>query len=246
MYNLIKREAIYFDAPKILITKEQETLDPKIEAEKIIKKAENEATKILDSAKREAKNILENAKKEYDESKRKAEEVLAETEKKVEEIKKSIREEVEKKLIAEYEKKFEIQLERLEKLLSEITEKRTLIVEKLIYKLLEIFKLFIEKVSLETVKIDDKVVLKKLRVIANNLVENQKIILKLSPEDKEVFTEDVLEDLKSRFKSVSFKFDDSLKKGDLIVETDFGIYNFTTTEALNILNDIMVEELSEN
>jgi len=246
LYNLIKRESVYLDAPKILSESKKVEPDPKVETEKIIKEAKTKATEILNDARKKAEDILKQAAREYETKKVQADKLLEEAEKKVEDLKRSIRNEIEQRLKNEYEKKFENQLEQLNKLISEIDEKRELIIEKLIYKLLEIFKLFIKKASLEIAKINEELVLKKLRVISKSLIDSQKIVLKLSTEDKDVITEDIVEDIKSKFKDVNFKFDDSLKKGDLVVETDFGIYNFTTDEALNILSDIFEEELNEN
>lgn len=248
MYNLIKREAIYLDAPKILFESEVKKIgsDSKIEAEKLIKEAEAKAAEILDDAKKKAENILKQANEVYKAKEVQANKLLEEAQKKIEDLKRSIESEVEQKLRNEYEKKLENQLKQLSKLISEIKKNRDLIIEKLIYKLLEILKLFMKKVSLETVEIDEKLVLKKLRMMTQLLTANQKIVFKLSLEDKDVITEDLIKDIKSRFENVIFKFDDSLRKNDLIVETDFGVYNFTTDEAFNILDDIFEEELSEN
>lgn len=246
MYNLIKREAIYLDAPKILMKKTENELDPDVEYEKTIKDAEEKARKILENANNQAKELLEKAKKEYEDSQKKAREILENAEKKTEEMKKALREEIERTLKAEYEKKHELQIKKIEEVLSEISKERNLIIEKVIQRLIEIFKLFLEKVSLDIPKINEQIFRKKLQTISEQLIGNQKIILKLSIDDKTSLTEEIMLDLKNRFKSIDFKFDDSLQKGDMVVETDTGLYNFTTSEALNILKDILDEEFNEN
>lgn len=246
MYNLIKRESVYLDAPKILTEKTENKLEPDAEYERIIKDAEKKAKEILESANNQANELLEKAKNEYEESQKKAKEILENAEKKAEEMKNTLKKEIEKNLKIEYEKKYELQIKKVEEILSEISKERDLIIEKVIQRLIETFKIFLEKTVLYIPKINDQIFHKKLQTISEQLIESQKIIVKLSADDKTSLTEEIIMDLKNRFKNIDFKFDSNLQKGDLIVETDTGIYNFTTSEALSILSDILDEEFNEN
>jgi len=190
----------------------------KAEGERIINDARYESEKILEDAKAQSQNIIdENTKKGYDDGYEKG--------------------------YQEGNQEAERLVSRIHKIVSEIVNKRTEIIEGTEYQVISLVMLIVKKVI--------KVITEHQKtVIINNVVEalkkvknTKRIILRVNIDDLEMTTKHKAQfvDLIEGLEEIQLVEDTTVDKGGCIVQTDFGEIDARITLQLKEIEDKILE-----
>lgn len=219
---IIKRHLIYVDAKSV------RKVGPKEEKEEDSKEKELEELKrkIVEEAKEEAKKIVENARRESEEIVKKAREDS-------ERMKRTLEEEYTRKIGEIEDLKGEI-LRIADGFKKELARAAEEIADLSLPVLREIYRKILEK------DIDEDLARRRITSILERIYETAGVRVRISPGDSEILGETV-EELKKR--GFEVLVDPSLKMGDVVVETQGGVFDRRTDFLWKMIEDAIDEIL---
>ncbi len=186
-------------------------------ADEIIEEAKKEAENILKEAATKATLIMEDAKKRgFDEGFLKAKEEFKEETKDV--------------------------MSRLENIFSELSNFRKLMFDQFSSPILSLSFEIAKKIIRKEIEEDKEFVLRILEEILLEFLDATSIIIKVNPSDFAII-EEFKPNILSRLKDLSelkLIADDSVEKGGVIVETDFGTVDGRISEQIEVIKEALL------
>ncbi|MFN3283029.1 MAG: FliH/SctL family protein [Pseudothermotoga sp.] len=233
---IIKKRQLFIDSPYVLsqtkVTQdptellkraEQELLDAHQEAEQIINEARMKAQEIIENAKKESQNILEKAKKES---------LMAQNQNK--HSKKIFEKEKKQSIMAHNQIKTTIQT--VNKIIEEFQKQLKSKVIDISNQLVGVLHILIRKITYREIdKVDYE---RKIESILTKIIGMKNIKVTMSVDDFKN-----LPQLVEQFKAIGAEVTKSntLKSGDVIVDTQIGIIDGTKQYAYEIVEQLLEE-----
>ncbi|RKX54991.1 MAG: hypothetical protein DRP30_00775 [Thermotoga sp.] len=242
MYNLIKRYLVVVDSPRMKITDEEieklRDTEKKKERDEIILSAKRKAEEIIDSASKRAEEIIESATREAENIRNEILKMREAEMEKLENARKKFENEM-KERMEKLERDYEERLKVIERMIEGFKSREDEMMMEILNIMVRFSKEFLKKMLL---KVDEDVVNRRLRWIVDQIKTKRKIHIRLSAKDREKLDERLLDELEKKFEEISISYDDSLKCGDVVVETDFGNLDMTFEDGIEILEEVKDEK----
>lgn len=133
----------------------------------------------------------------------------------------------------------------LQKTLDELSEMRSSIIEKNQEQLIETVFLICEKVIHRQIQISPDIILDTVRAASNHLMEMEEIRLHLHPSDFEYVREieSLLSKKLSGKKNIHIIEDNSLERGGIIIETEFGDIDATIRSQIEHMKEVVLDHV---
>lgn len=212
---IIKKRQLFIDSPYVI--SQRRVIEDPVEflkkAEQVLQDAQKQADQIINSAQIQAQEIIENAKRE-------SQNMLEKTKK--------------ESLIAQNQIKVSIQT--LDKIVEEFQKQLKSKVNDICSELTEILHILIKKIAYR--EIDKTDYQKKIENILTKVVGMNNIRVTMSTDDFRNFPQ-----LVEQFKSIGVEIikSNTLKSGDIIVDTEIGVIDGTKQYAIEIIDQLLEE-----
>ncbi len=216
---LIRKHMVYVDEKTIRSIKTGNT--ETTPEDEILQELERKKDEILKKAREEAKKILAEAEK-------KARGILKDADDKAKSLIEESRERIEAEL-KEHEKMKENLLRMLKSLKDEVRRAA----DELADRTLPILKIVMRKI-LEK-EIDDELALRRLRSAFERIMGLENVVVRVSPADVDLIKREVE---KAGYRLI---VDDNLKRGDVVIETEAGVLNKSTSFQMKVIEDAINE-----
>ena len=216
---LIRKHLVYVDEKSIRSIRPNPP--EQTEEDKVRKELEAERERIIQEAQKRAQEILKDAE-------RKAEDILKEAEERA------------KKVLKDADERINMELKRLEELKGRISKiagsldaeiKR--VADELADQILPLLGILFRKI-LEK-EMDQELALRRLRSALERIMGLKRVVVRVSPEDVDLLKEEIEK------AGYSLTVDSRLKSGDVVIETESGVLNKTTSFQLRVIEEILNE-----
>lgn len=256
MYNLIKRTLVTIDEKekkKITPSGNEKQSEEEPKSDVLVEDPKKAEDSLLNHpevslAKEKARSILEDARREAEKTRKEAESFLKTSQAQAEQKKTEALQQLKVKE-QEIEKKWKTQFDNSIKSLQ--TLQQTLQKTKDDYialgtqQLILLTKLTLEKILLITLSERDVEVFEaKISNILRRAVDYKRVIMRFNPQNMENFPPSLLLSVKSVLPHAEFRTDPNISPGGVIVETDYGTYDATIENQMQLL-DSMISEVLE-
>lgn len=261
MYNLIKRALVTIDEnEKVKLYKKEEKkkdeetdknnekqvshegtdnldTDP-VDLSPAVSLAKEKARVIIEEAEKEAQQIIENAKKIEEDHQKKANQLLTKAEK---EIKNK-----EERIKKEWEDRYKTSISALKKVKQQLENFQNEYVEITSEKLKIILKTLIQRILFITMKEHpEEIMMNKIQEMISRVMSLKEIVFKFNPLDVKVIPDEIKKDMEETLSSFEIRQDNSISKGGVIVETNYGTLDGTIENQLEIINDMIEQVFGE-
>lgn len=212
---IIKKRQLFIDSPYVI--SQRKVIEDPVEflkkAEQVLQDAQKQADQIINNAQIQAQEIIENAKRE-------SQNILEKTKK--------------ESLIAQNQIKASIQT--LDKIVEEFQKQLKSKVNDISNELIEVLRILIKKIAYR--EIDKTDYQKKIESILTKVIGMNNIKVTMNTDDFKNFPQ-----LVEQFKSVGVEIvkSNTLKSGDIIVDTEIGVIDGTKQYAIEIIDQLLEE-----
>lgn len=212
---IIKKRQLFMDSPYVLSQRKviEDPVDFLKKAEQELQDAQRQADQIINNAQIQAQEIIENAKRESQNILEKA-----------------------KKESLSVQNQIKASIQTLDKIVGEFQKQLKSKVSDISNELIEVLRILIKKIAYR--EIDKTDYQKKIENILTKVVGMNNIRVTMNTDDFRNFPQ-----LVEQFKSVGVEIIESntLKSGDIIVDTEIGVIDGTKQYAIEIIDQLLEE-----
>ncbi|MFP4462146.1 MAG: FliH/SctL family protein [Thermotogota bacterium] len=258
MYNLIKRALVTIDEnEKVMLYKKEDKNGDQESVKKKDAQASHEDSELqevdqlelspaVSLAKEKARVIIEEAEKEAEEIKERAKTIESEHQKKAENMIIKAEKEIKSKeegLKKEWEKRYKTSINALNEAKNQLQKSKEEYIEIASEKIRLILKTLIQRILfISTEEHHDVIMTKKIQEMITRVMSLKEIVFKFNPTDVKGLPEELKKEMEEALSSFEIRQDNSISKGGVIVETNYGTLDGTIENQLEIIDD-MIEQI---